>query len=552
MQSFEYAAPDTLEEGLALLRAHGAEAKVLAGGQSLVPLLNYRLARPRLGVDIAGLPLAHVRAEDGWLRVGALARHHELEELTEIARACPLLPEVARLIGNVRVRSLGTVGGSLAHADPAAELPLAMVALDARLTLASASGRRVVAARDFFTGYLSTVLGADELLTEIAVPVTRGMGWAVEEFARCAGDFAVVAGAAGVSLDRRGRVDGARVTFAGVAGRPVRATAAEDALRGQEPSVDRLARVAEIARDGLDPQSDAFVSGAYRRLLAGVLARRALGRAVALSAAPSSEGAAVRAAALPPQSSWGFAPSRERFPRPRRGPSRPPPMMINGRARVTFAAAPATPRSSTQSRPTHGDMTAMAETVAPDTVALGTPLRLVGRALPRHDARDKVAAATAYAADWAMPGMLHAAVLRSPYPSARILKLETAGAERMPGVAVVLTAKDVPRNTLSTDVPGQTTAVGPLRATLYVLAQDRVRHQGEPVALVAAEPLGQAPAAAVAIDAGAEPLPGVFGPEAALAPDAPRVHETGNVLAEWRTPQGHLERGFRRETAVDR
>src|SRR2546427_422883 len=179
MQSFEYAAPDTLEEALALLRAHGAEAKVLAGGQSLVPLLNYRLARPRLVVDITGLPVAHVRAEDGWLRVGALAHHHELEELTEIARACPLLPEVARLIGNVRVRSLGTVGGSLAHADPAAELPLAMVALDARLTLASASGRRTVVARDFFTGYLSTVLGADELLTEIAVPVTRGMGWAV-------------------------------------------------------------------------------------------------------------------------------------------------------------------------------------------------------------------------------------------------------------------------------------------------------------------------------------------------------------------------------------
>jgi len=330
---FEYVAPDTLEEALALLRAHGAEAKVLAGGQSLVPLLNYRLARPRLVVDITGLPLAHVRAEDGWLRVGGLARHHELEEFTAIARACPLLPEVARLIGNIRVRSLGTVGGSLAHADPAAELPLAMVALDARLTLASASGRRTVAARDFFTGYLSTVLGADELLTEMAVPVTRGMGWAVEEFARRAGDFAVVAVAAGVSLDRRGRVDDARVAFAGVADRPVRATAAEDALRGQEPSADRLARVAEIARDGLDPQSDAFVSGAYRRLLAGVLARRALGRAVALSAAPSSEGAAVRAAALPPQSSWGFAPSRERFPRPRRGPSRPPPMMINGRAR---------------------------------------------------------------------------------------------------------------------------------------------------------------------------------------------------------------------------
>src|SRR5947209_8704477 len=185
-----------------------------------------------------------------------------------------------------------------------------------------------------------------------------------------------------------------------------------------------------------------------------------------------------------------------------------------------------------------------------DAVALGTPLRLVGRPLPRHDARDKVAAATAYAADWAMPGMLHAAVLRSPYPSARIVKLETAGAERMPGVAVVLTAKDVPRNTLSTDVPGQTTAVGPLRATLYVLAQDRVRHQGEPVALVAAETLEQARAAAEAIDVEYEPLPGVFSPEAALAPGAPRVHEAGNLLAEWRIARGDVAAAFARAAVI--
>jgi len=183
-------------------------------------------------------------------------------------------------------------------------------------------------------------------------------------------------------------------------------------------------------------------------------------------------------------------------------------------------------------------------------VALGTPFRLVGRPLPRHDARDKVAAATAYAADWAMPGMLHAAVLRSPYPSARIVKLETAGAQRMPGVAVVLTAKDVPRNTLSTDVPGQTTAVGPLRATLYVLALERVRHQGEPVALVAAETLEQARAAAEAIDVEYEPVPGVFGPEAALAPGAPRVHEGGNVLAEWRIARGDLAAAFARAAVV--
>jgi CO/xanthine dehydrogenase Mo-binding subunit len=178
------------------------------------------------------------------------------------------------------------------------------------------------------------------------------------------------------------------------------------------------------------------------------------------------------------------------------------------------------------------------------TVALDTPLRLVGRALPRHDARDKVAAATAYAADWAMPGMLHAAVLRSPYPSARIVKLETAGAARMPGVAVVLTAKDVPRNTLSTDVVCPGTSVGPLRATLHVLAHERVRHQGEPVALVAAETLEQARAAAEAIEVEYEALPGVFSPEAALAPGAPRVHEAGNLLAHWRIARGDLAAAF--------
>src|SRR5205823_9650748 len=181
-----------------------------------------------------------------------------------------------------------------------------------------------------------------------------------------------------------------------------------------------------------------------------------------------------------------------------------------------------------------------------DAVTTREALRIVGRPVARHDARDKVTAATAYAADWALPGMLHAAVLRSPYPSARIVKLDTGRAAAMPGVAVVLTAKDVPRNTLSTDVPGQTTAVGPLRATLHVLAEARVRHQGEPVALVAAETLEQARAAAEAVDVEYEALPGVFSPEAALAPGAPRVHEAGNLLAEWRFARGDVAAAFAR------
>ncbi|MBI2879900.1 MAG: xanthine dehydrogenase family protein subunit M [Candidatus Rokubacteria bacterium] len=281
MVEFEYVAVGTVEEAVGLLAEHREEAKLLAGGQSLVPLLNYRLARPRLVVDINRLPLDGIRVTDGRLRLGALTRHATLEESPEIARLCPVLAEAAGLIGNVRVRTLGTLGGSLAHAVPAAALPMVMVALVASLTLAGPRGRRTMAAGEFFTGYLTTALAHDELLAEVELPVTRGMGHAVEEFARRAGDFAIVAVTALVGLDRRGRVEEARLAFAGVGPTPVRVTAAEDLLRGQEPTADRLAEAARAAQEALDPESDAFVSAAYRRHLAGVLARRALGRAVA-------------------------------------------------------------------------------------------------------------------------------------------------------------------------------------------------------------------------------------------------------------------------------
>ncbi len=254
MYPFDYAAPETLEEALALLREHGEEGKVLAGGQSLIPILQYRLARPRVVIDINGLPLGDIVVEDGRVRLGALVRHHQLEESDAIARRCPVLGEAARLIGNVRVRTLGTVGGSLAHADPAAELPAVMTALDARLAVAGPSGRRTLAARDFFTGLLTTALAPDEILTDIEISALPAHGWAVEEMSRRAGG--------------------------GVADRPVQARAAEEALRDREPSTDALARAAQIARDALDPPSDAFVSGAYRRHVAGVLGRRALTRAV--------------------------------------------------------------------------------------------------------------------------------------------------------------------------------------------------------------------------------------------------------------------------------
>jgi aerobic carbon-monoxide dehydrogenase medium subunit len=292
MHAFDYLTPATIGQALDVLAEHRDEAKVLAGGQSLVPLLNYRLAKPRVVVDINTLPLNGVSVAGDRLRIGALTRHATLEESAELARACPLLREAAVLIGNVRVRTLGTLGGSLAHADPAAELPMAMVALDARFDVAGRGGGRTIAARDFFTGYLTSALAPDELLIDVELPVPRDTGWAVEELSRRAGDFAIVAVAALIRLDARGRVDDARMAFGGVGPTPVRVAAAEDLLLGAEPTPERLGEAADAARDALNPESDAFVSGAYRGHLAGVLARRALARAVARAMAADAAGPA--------------------------------------------------------------------------------------------------------------------------------------------------------------------------------------------------------------------------------------------------------------------
>ena len=283
MRAFEYVAPSSLEEVLEVLSEHRGEAKLLAGGQSLLPLLMYRLARPRIVIDLSRIDLAVIeRVESGGaIALGALVRHRELIESRLLAQWCPVLAEAAGLVGNVRVRALGTVGGSLAHADPAAELPMVVTALDGRLTARSVRGEREIDPAAFFKGYLSTDLEADEMLVGVRLPALPGAGWAVEEHARRAGDFAVVAVTAIVRVDSRGLVDDVRLALGGVGATPVRARAAEDALRGHEPSAEGIGRAAAAARDGLNLDSDAFVSAAYRRHLAGVLVRRALTRAVA-------------------------------------------------------------------------------------------------------------------------------------------------------------------------------------------------------------------------------------------------------------------------------
>ncbi len=274
---FRYAAPRSVGEALALLQEYGPEAKVLAGGQSLVPLLNMRLARPEVLVDINRIgALAYIRRRGDRLHVGALTRQRAVEASAVVRRHLPLLWEAIRFVGHPQIRNRGTVGGSLAHADPAAELPAVVAALDAELVVAGPQGERVLSPEEFFTGYLTTALRPTELLVGVRFPPPAdGTGSAFVEVARRHGDFALV-GVAAVLQRRDGAIGQARLAFTGVGPGPVRAREAERLLVG-EPATSRL--FAEAAREAsarLDPPEDIHATAQYRRELAEVLARRAL------------------------------------------------------------------------------------------------------------------------------------------------------------------------------------------------------------------------------------------------------------------------------------
>lgn len=274
--AFDYAAPTDLGSALRLLANPDVEAKVLAGGQSLVPMLNLRLARPELVVDIARIPeLAHLQQVDGALHIGALTTHSRLEASPLVRRDWPLLSEAARHIGHVQIRNAGTVGGSLAHADPAAELPAAMLALDARMVIESAAGRRSIDGRDFFRGQLETALGPDDILTEIVVPAPPARsGFAFAEFARRSGDFAIAGAAVRVTLTRRGRCESAAVALLGAGPAPLRAERAERALIGLRLTGPDVLRAAEAAVAGIRPTGDLHGSGRYRAdLLTAIVAQ---------------------------------------------------------------------------------------------------------------------------------------------------------------------------------------------------------------------------------------------------------------------------------------
>jgi CO/xanthine dehydrogenase FAD-binding subunit len=287
---FEYVAPRTLDEAVEALTESDGEAKILAGGQSLIPLLNFRLARPSRLVDLNRVPnLAYVAQRDGGLAIGAMTRDAAVERDRRVTQAVPLMDEAIRWVGHAAIRARGTVGGNLAHADPAAELPAVAVCLDAVLTIVGPRGQRTVPAHDFFLGYLTTALEPDEILIEAWYPAAaRGSGHAWLEFARRHGDFALVGVAVALTL-AGDQIESARIVLTGVGGSPSRAREAETLLLGGTFE-ERASAAADAVRSAIDPDADIHASKDYRTHLAGVLTERAIGIAYdrALATGPAA------------------------------------------------------------------------------------------------------------------------------------------------------------------------------------------------------------------------------------------------------------------------
>lgn len=270
--------PRSVDEALALLQAHGEDAKVLAGGQSLVPLMNFRLAQPRNLIDLNGVRgLDQIQFNDQTLSLGAMVRQRDVERSPAIAECLPILREAIEQVAYPAIRNRGTVGGSLVHADPSAELPLLAIALDATFHLRSARASRSVAAREFYQGYLITDIAADELLVEIDFHLPPpSSGWCCTEIARRHGDFALVAVAVLLDCGRDRSVNFVRVAVGGVGPAPLRVAAAEEALSGKRPDTELFRRAADAAAQAVEPPADIHASSGYRRQLTGVLVRRAL------------------------------------------------------------------------------------------------------------------------------------------------------------------------------------------------------------------------------------------------------------------------------------
>jgi carbon-monoxide dehydrogenase medium subunit len=279
--AFEYQAPGSVADAIKLLGELGERGKVLAGGHSLIPIMKLRLAQPEVLVDIGNIPeLREIRAEGDTIAIGALVTHARVLADGAIREGCAVLSETAHEIGDIQVRNRGTIGGSLAHADPAADYPATILALDAEIVAQGPKGRRTIKATDFFTGMLSTALAPDELLVEVRVPrLGRGSGGAYLKMPNKASHYAVVGVAAVVRVEG-GKVSSVAVGITGAGSQPIRASAVERALQGQSASAEAIAKASESAAEGLDLLADIHGSAEYRAHIARVFTRRAIEAAV--------------------------------------------------------------------------------------------------------------------------------------------------------------------------------------------------------------------------------------------------------------------------------
>jgi carbon-monoxide dehydrogenase medium subunit len=280
---FDYACPATLSEAVQLLASRDGDAKALAGGQSLVPMLAFRLAQPALLVDLRKLAdLRGIRITDKGVTLGAMVRWREIEDDDRLASAHPLLKAAIEHVAHYQIRNRGTVGGSIAHADPAAEMPGIAMTCDAQIAVVGTSGARTIQAADFFQGALTTALTSDEIIVEIRLPAwPKARRWAFQEFARRRGDFAMAAAAVFYDQDESGKAKNAHIGVIGIADRPLRLAAVEDVINGRVVDEITIAAADAATSAAVDPQDDIHASAAYRRSLVGTMVERALRHAAA-------------------------------------------------------------------------------------------------------------------------------------------------------------------------------------------------------------------------------------------------------------------------------
>jgi carbon-monoxide dehydrogenase medium subunit len=280
--AFDYAAPTALEEAISLLQQHGDEAKILAGGHSLLPLMKLRLAAPAVLVDLARIPdLSYIREDGDTVAIGAMTPYVALEDSELLRRRLPLLAQAASMVGDQQVRNRGTLGGAVAHADPAGDMPTVVTALGGTIVARGPNGERTIPASEFFQDVFTSALSPDEVVTEVRIPATDRAGQDYQKFRRRSIDWAIVGAAVSVSRSN-GSIGNASVVLTNVGPTPMRAAAVEQALAGQPASADAVRQAAEQASDGLDPSSELYASREYKLHLARVITRRALEAALGL------------------------------------------------------------------------------------------------------------------------------------------------------------------------------------------------------------------------------------------------------------------------------